>query len=263
MPLLLKALILGIVEGITEFLPISSTAHLILAGKLVDYPDAQRTTFEIFIQVGAILAVFWHFRRDLLDLARRTATDPAARELVGKVALAFLPAALVGVLLHHSIERYLFGVVPAGCALIAGGVLILLLESRRYQPTIESIERTTWRDALWVGVAQTASLFPGVSRAGSTIVGGILVGMSRPVATQFSFFLALPTVSAASMFSLLQNIRALTVTDVAPFVVGLVAAFLSALIVVRTFIVYMQSHGLRPFGYYRIVAGLLFLLLAG
>jgi len=257
MPILLKALVMGIVEGITEFLPISSTGHLILTGELIDYPEAQRVTLEIFIQMGSILAVFWHYGPELLDLARRLPTESSARDLVMKVLLAFVPAAAVGFLFHHKIEEYLFNPTTVATTLILGGILILLIDRGRHQRGVDRIEAVGWGDALGVGAAQMASLIPGVSRAGATILGGLLVGLNRPVATQFSFYLALPTVSAASLFGLAKGLHLLTAADVLPLAVSFLAAFVSALIVIRTFLVYVRSHDLRPFGWYRIALGLI------
>jgi len=204
--LLLKALLLGIVEGATEFLPISSTGHLIIASALIDYPEAKRATFEIFIQLGAILAVFWHFRAPLADLAARAPREAAARNFVLKVGLAFVPAAIVGFLLHDAIEQHLFRPRVVGAALVGGGLIILLVESRARRVRVAEMRDVGWLDALWVGLAQITSLFPGVSRAGATIIGGLIVGLGRPAATQFSFYLALPTITAASLFSLVKSL---------------------------------------------------------
>jgi undecaprenyl-diphosphatase len=261
-PLLVKALILGIVEGVTEFLPISSTGHLIIAGAIIDFPEAQRATFEIFIQLGATLAVVWHYRRALLDLVRRALHDGDARALILKVGFAFLPAAAVGFLFHHWIEQHLFAPVNVAAALIVGGLIILAVEARLHTPTVSSLEGTRWSDAGWIGIAQIASLYPGVSRAGATIIGGMLAGLSRRTATEFSFYLALPTLIAASLYSLLKSWSALSVADVAPFSVGLLAAFVSALLVIRSFLAYVQAHDFRAFGYYRIAAGIIVLIIA-
>lgn len=261
MILALKALLLGIVEGLTEFLPISSTGHLIIAGHIVDYPEPKRAMFEIFIQLGAILAVVWHYRRELLDLARQAPAERTARTLILKVMVAFVPAACIGLLVHHQIEEYLFSVRTVAGALVVGGVIILVVERWPRRPRVTAIEEVGFRDALWVGIAQVASLFPGVSRAAATIIGGLLTGMSRPAATQFSFYLALPTIAAASCFSLLKSLPDLQAADAVPLSVGFVTAFVSALAVIRFFIGYVQTHDFRVFGYYRIVIGLLLLLL--
>jgi undecaprenyl-diphosphatase len=260
MPLLLKAFILGVVEGITEFLPISSTGHLIIASAIVDYPAAQRETFEIFIQLGATLAVVWHYRVALLDLIRRVPSDAPARALILKVGLAFLPAAVIGFLFHGPIERYLFSPVHVAAALVIGGLIILVVERRVRRAVVTTLEATRWADAAWIGIAQVASLYPGISRAGATIIGGLLSGLSRRTATEFSFYLALPTLIAASLYSLIKSLDELSASDIAPFTVGLVAAFVSALLVIRSFLAYVQAHDFRVFGYYRIAAGIVVLL---
>jgi len=261
--LLVKALVMGVVEGVTEFLPISSTGHLILVGAAVDYPEPQRVTMELFIQMGSILAVFWHYAHELSVLAARVPREADARAFVMKVAVAFVPAAGVGFLFHHAIEERLFNPASVATALIVGGVVILLVERRGMRPRVGRLDDVSWGAAISVGLAQIASLVPGVSRAGSTIVGGLLAGLSRPVATEFSFYLALPTVSAASLFGLVKGLPLLSTADVAPLALGFVAAFVSALIVIRSFLVYVQSHDLRAFGYYRIGLGLLVYLALG
>jgi undecaprenyl-diphosphatase len=254
-----KAAVLGVVEGATEFLPVSSTGHLIIAADWLHFPEAQRDTFEIFIQLGAILAVFWHYRVDLLDLARRAPREAAAQGLLRNVLLAFLPAAVVGLLLHDWIEANLFSVRAVAWALIVGGVVIWLVELRPRPATVVRMEAMRWRDALVIGLAQVASLYPGTSRAAATIVGGMVSGLSRPAATQFSFYLALPTLSAASLFSLLKALDQVTADAAVALALGLVAAFVSALAVIRVFLAYVQTHDFRPFAYYRVAFGLLLL----
>lgn len=256
----LKALVLGIVEGATEFLPVSSTGHLIIASDALNFPVGLRDTFEIFIQLGAILAVFWHYRADLLDLARRAPRDPAAQGLIGKVLLAFIPAAAVGFLVHHWIEANLFSVHAVAWAMIVGGVIIWLVERLPQRAAVTRLEDTRWRDALAIGVAQIAALYPGTSRSAATIIGGMLTGLSRPAATQFSFYLALPTLTAASLFSLLKAIDEIHADEAIALAIGLVAAFISALVVIRAFLAFVQTHDFRPFAYYRIVIGVLLLL---
>jgi len=261
--LVAKAVVMGIVEGLTEFLPISSTGHLILTGAAIDYPEPQRITLEIFIQLGAILAVLWHYADDLRALAARAPHDADARNLVLKVLLAFVPAAVVGLLFHHAIEERLFRPEVVAATLVLGGFVILAVEYRARPMRTAALERLTWREAGLVGVAQVASLIPGVSRAGATIIGGLLVGLSRPVATQFSFYLALPTVGAASIYSLLKGLPVLSAGDVAPLTVGFLAAFASALLVIRGFLAWVQTRDLRVFGWYRIALGVLvYLVLA-
>jgi len=258
----LKALLLGLVEGATEFLPVSSTGHLIIASEWLHYPPAQRATFEIFIQLGAILAVYWHYRRELLTLAHDARRDRGARALIGKVLLAFLPAAAIGFLLHHWIEVHLFSVHAVALALIVGGGVIWCIELRPPAVAVERIEGVRWGDALWIGIAQVASLYPGVSRAAATIMGGMLTGLARPAATQFSFYLALPTLTAASLYSLLKALGHIEASEASALAIGFVSAFVSALAVIRVFLRYVQTHDFRPFAYYRIVFGLLLLWLA-
>jgi undecaprenyl-diphosphatase len=258
--LALKALVLGVVEGVTEFLPISSTGHLIVASSIIDYPAASRETFEIFIQMGAILAVVWHYWKPLLRLVTDAAVEERSRVLIGKVLLAFLPAAGVGFLFHRLIEEHLFSPRVVAASLIAGGLIIIILERRGMQFDVREIGATRWTQALWVGLAQVLSLIPGVSRAGSTIIGGMLAGLNRPTATQFSFYLSIPTMCAASLYSLFKARHLLAAQDVLPLSIGFVAAFISALIVVRAFITFVQRHTFTGFGYYRILAGLAILL---
>lgn len=259
--LILKALILGIVEGVTEFLPVSSTGHLILASAVVDYPEAGRATFEIFIQLGAILAVVWHFRAHLLELVTHATTDAPARDLIGKVLLAFVPAAAAGFLFHHAIEEHLFSPLVVATTLIVGGVIIIAVERRAWRFRTHAIEATTWTEAFWVGVAQILSLIPGVSRAGATIIGGMFTGLDRPVATQFSFYLSIPTLFAASLYSLFKARHELAFGDAEALAVGFIAAFVSALIVVRAFVGFVQHNRFTAFGYYRIAIGIVVLIL--
>jgi undecaprenyl-diphosphatase len=259
--IILKALVLGIVEGVTEFLPVSSTGHLILASAVVNYPEAARATFEIFIQLGAILAVVWHFRTHLLDLVARAASEAPARELIGKVLVAFVPAAAVGFLFHHAIEEHLFSPLFVAATLIVGGVIIVAVERRVWQFTAHAIEQTSWVQSGWVGMAQILSLLPGVSRAGATIIGGMFAGLDRPASTQFSFYLSIPTLFAASLYSLFKARHDLMFSDTAPLAVGFITAFISALIVVRAFITFVQRNRFTAFGYYRIAIGLLVLAL--
>jgi undecaprenyl-diphosphatase len=259
----LKALVLGIVEGITEFLPISSTGHLIVASYIIDYPQASRETFEIFIQLGAILAVVWHYWKPLLGLVARAPAQEESRNLIGKVLLAFMPAAIVGFLFHRLIEEYFFSPTVVAGSLIVGGIIIIIVERRPRHFEVHEINGTRWMQALWVGVAQVLSMIPGVSRAGATIIGGMLVGLDRPASTQFSFYLCIPTMFAASLYSLFKARHLLTIHDALPLAIGFVVAFVSALVVVRAFIHFVQRHDFTGFGYYRILAGLAVLLLLG
>ncbi|GIW42896.1 MAG: undecaprenyl-diphosphatase 2 [Candidatus Binatia bacterium] len=252
-----KALILGVVEGVTEFLPISSTGHLILVSTVVDYPEAQRATFDISIQLGAVLALVWLYRDHLWSLVQRAPSDPVARSLMGKLALAFLPAALAGYLFHHWIENHLFNTRVVAWALVGGGVALLWVDQRKHEERTREIEAVSWQQAIWVGTAQTLSLVPGVSRAAATILGGLMCGLSRPVATQFSFYLSIPTLAAASLYSLYKVWDQLLVEDLGALAVGFVAAFASAFVVVEAFLRFVQRHTFLLFALYRIALGLL------
>src|SRR5712664_63969 len=250
---LIKALILGIVEGLTEFLPISSTGHLILAGDLLGANDERWSVFNIVIQTGAMLAVVWEYR------ARFFKVDIA---LYRNLFVAFLPAAVIGLLFSKYIKAYLFHAVPVALAFIVGGIIILVVETRSFKPRVEDTRAMTWLDALKVGIAQCFALIPGTSRSGATIIGGMLFGMSRRAATEFSFFLAVPTLLAAGAYDLWKNRALFAARDLPMFVVGLVAAFVSAFIVIRWLIRYVATHDFRPFAWYRIVFGAVVLLTA-
>jgi undecaprenyl-diphosphatase len=250
---LVYALILGVVEGITEFLPISSTGHLILASALLGATDERWKVFNIVIQTGAMLAVVWEYR------ARFFRIDIA---LYRNLIVAFIPAAVVGLAFSKFIKAYLFHAVPVALAFIVGGVIILLVERRSFTPRVEETHAMTGLDALKVGVAQCFALIPGTSRSGATIIGGMLFGLSRRAATEFSFFLAVPTLVAAGGYDLFKNRALLSAHDAPIFGVGLVVAFVSAFVVIRWLIRYVATHDFKPFAWYRIAFGLLVLLSA-
>ena len=247
---LLHALILGLVEGITEFLPISSTGHLILAGALLDFSDERAGVFFVAIQTGAMLAVVWEYR------ARLFKVDTA---LWKNLAVAFVPAAVLGLLFGSMIKQVLFKPVPVALAFIVGGVVILFVERRSFKPRIEDTRTMSWLDALKVGFAQCFALIPGTSRSGATIIGGMLFGLSRPAATEFSFFLAVPTLCAAGAYDLWKNRALFSADDLGMFAVGLAMSFASAFVVIRWLIRYVATHDFRPFAWYRIAFGILVL----
>ena len=261
MPLLVAA-ILGLVEGITEFLPVSSTGHLIVAGSLLGYVGERAATFEIVIQVGAILAVVWHYRAVLSELVGRAFTAPAEQRLAGNLALAFLPAALVGLGLHHWIKANLFTPVTVAAAFIVGGIVILVMEWRRPIVTTNDVHAVSLRQALGIGCAQMLALIPGTSRSAATILGGYAFGLSRPAATEFSFLLAIPTLVAAAGYDGFKSRHLFTRADVPLFVVGTAVSFIAALVVIRGFLRFVQSHSFRVFAWYRIAFGAVILLLA-
>jgi undecaprenyl-diphosphatase len=257
--LALKALIMGIVEGLTEFLPISSTGHLILAGSLLNFTGDKVKVFEVAIQAGAMLAVCWEYRQRFAQVLTGLFSDAGARRLVLNLIIAFLPAALLGFLFSGKIKEVLFAPVPVALAFIIGGLIILWVErrnkSRPVAVRIESVDEMTAMDALKVGIAQAFALVPGTSRSGATIIGGMLFGLSRKAATEFSFFLAVPTLFAATIYSLYKERGLLTMADVPMFGIGTVSAFVSAFLCVRWLLRYISSHDFTIFAWYRIVFG--------
>ena len=256
----LHALILGIVEGLTEFLPVSSTGHLIIVGGLLGFNDEKGKVFELVIQTGAMLAVCWEFRGRFTGVLCGLAKDASAQGFVLNLLAAFLPAAVIGLALGGFIKSHLFHAVPVAIALIAGGLVILWVERRERPARIDNVDAMTWRDALKIGFAQACALFPGVSRAGATIIGGMLFGLSRRAATEFSFFLAVPTLIAAGGYDLYKNRALFSVDDVGLFSVGTVSAFVSAFFCIRWLMRYVATHDFRPFAWYRIVFGLFILV---
>ncbi|HEY2774657.1 MAG TPA: undecaprenyl-diphosphate phosphatase [Candidatus Binatia bacterium] len=263
--LVLKAAFMGVVEGLTEFLPISSTGHLILAGSLIDWTGDGAKAFEIIIQAGAILAVCWEFRGRIAKVMVGLGNDPAARRFVFNLAIAFVPAAVIGVVFGAAIKAVLFAPVPVALAFVVGGFVILLTERSLAGATrarVQEVEDVTPLDALKIGLAQTFALIPGTSRSGATIIGGMLFGLSRKVATEFSFFLAIPTIFAATFYSLYKERAALAALDSSLLVVGLVTSFLSAFLCVRWLLRYISTHDFRAFAWYRIAFGLVILLTA-
>jgi undecaprenyl-diphosphatase len=254
--LLLKAFVLGIVEGITEFLPISSTGHLIIAGDGLDFNDDRGKVFMIVIQLGAILAVCWEYRQKIGGVVLGLKSEAAAQHFTLNLLVAFMPAVVLGLLFHDVITTYLMRPFTVAVALIVGGVIILLIEhfyNRHHH--IEHVEDMGWRDALKLGFAQTLALFPGVSRAGATIMGGVLFGLSRHAATEFSFFLAIPTMIGATTLDVYKSWHFLSAADLPMFIVGFIVAFGSALLAVRGLLRYIAHHSFIAFAWYRIIFG--------
>lgn len=261
--LLLKALILGIVEGLTEFLPVSSTGHLILVGDLLDFNDEKGKMFEVVIQFGAILAVCWEYRARLGAVAAGLqAGKEDARRFVLNLLIAFMPAAVLGLLFATKIKQYLFKPVPVALAFIIGGLLILWAERRKHVIRVERVDDMGWRDALKIGLAQSLALIPGTSRSGATIIGGLFFGLSRQAATEFSFFLAIPTLFAASAYELIKYRHLLNADDLGMFAVGGIASFVSAFLAVRGLLRYISRHDFSAFAWYRIGFGIIVLLTA-
>jgi undecaprenyl-diphosphatase len=257
--LLVKAAIMGIVEGLTEFLPVSSTGHLILAATLLDFHDDRGKLFEIVIQSGAILAVIWEYRRRITGTFANAHRDPKARQLLINVAIAFLPLAALGLLFGDVLKEHLFNATTVAIAFIVGGLLILWAERRTHVVRVHSVDEMTALDALKVGIAQAFALIPGTSRSGATIIGGLLFGLSRQTATEFTFFLAIPTLGLASLYSLYDKRHLVVAEDLGMWVVGMAFSFMSAFVCVRWLIRYVATHTFVPFAWYRIAFGLLVL----
>ncbi|HET9750550.1 MAG TPA: undecaprenyl-diphosphate phosphatase [Casimicrobiaceae bacterium] len=265
-PTALVALILGIVEGLTEFLPISSTGHLIVAGSLLGYTGERAKVFEIVIQAGAILAVCWEFRTRLARTVTGLTHDPIAQRFALNLIVAFIPAAVLGLLFSKLIKRYLFAPLPVALAFIVGAFVILAVEHwRKRAPSsvrIDDVDAMRWPDALKVGIAQAFALIPGTSRSGATIIGGMLFGLSREAATRFSFFLAIPTLLAACIYDFLRNRALFSTGDLQGLAIGFVAAFVAAFLCVRWLLRYVSRHDFIPFAWYRIAFGILILVTA-
>lgn len=257
---LLKAVWMGIVEGLTEFLPVSSTGHLIITGEWIGFLDHdRRAVFEIIIQLGAILAVCWIYRLRLWQVVTSLHAPPSQR-FVGNLLLAFLPAAVLGFFLIGIIKDYLFNPPAVACALVVGGVVMLWAERRQHQVTVVTVEDMQWRDALKIGMAQALALIPGTSRSGATIIGGLLFGFSRQAATEFSFFLAIPTMFAATCYELYKHHTLFSVDDANILAAGFITAFISAMLAVKGLLHYVQRHDFALFAWYRIVFGAFILL---
>lgn len=256
---LLKAFILGVVEGLTEFLPVSSTGHLIVVGDLLNFNNEVGKVFEIVIQLGAILAVCWEYRVRLLGVVTRLPSERSAQRFVANLFIAFLPAAVLGLAFIKVIKTYLFNPFSVAIAFFVGGVIILLVEARERPVRVEHVDDMRWRDALKVGFAQCFALIPGTSRSGSTIMGGMIFGLSRQAATEFSFFLAIPTMFAATFYDLYKNWGLLHAHDFGTFAVGFITAFVAAFFAVRGLLRYIAHHKFTVFAWYRIAFGLVLL----
>ena len=260
---IIGAIIIGIVEGATEFLPVSSTAHLIIAADLLDFQGPPGQIFEIVIQTGAILAICVLYMQKLWRVLTGLGSDPAARRFAMAVVLAFLPAAVIGLLLHDFIKEYLFSLHVIAVSFIVGGLLILLIEYQRPAPRVHAVEQFSVRFSLGVGFIQCLAMIPGVSRSGATILGAMVLGADRKTAAEFSFFLAIPTIFGAAVLDLWKNRDGLMASadGVMLLGIGFAAAFLSAIVVVKWLIGFVSRHDFVPFAWYRIAAGLIMLVL--
>ncbi len=256
----LKAIFLGIIEGLTEFLPVSSTAHLLLSSYLIDFNSVKNNLFEIVIQLGAIFAILFIYREKIFKIIFEIKSKKQ-QKLILNIALAFLPAALIGGLFHNYIKTHFFSNLTIALALIIGGILMIIIDHKKTPPSTKAleIENIPALTAFLIGLFQVIAMIPGVSRAGSTIIGGLLLGLNRKTATEFSFFLAIPTIAAASLFDLYKNSAELTFSNIEIIFVGLISAFLSAILVIKWFVAFISKHNFVSFGIYRIVLGLLVL----
>ena len=259
--IMFKALILGIIEGLTEFLPISSTGHLIVFGSLLDFKSNERV-FEIAIQLGAVLAVVFEYRKRFSHVIRNVGHDKIVNRFVINLMVAFIPAAVVGLLFSKYIKEVLFNPIIVAIALVVGGFIILWVEKRQMHrtPKVTSVDDMRVKDALVVGLAQILALIPGTSRSGSTIMGGMIWGLERKVATEFSFFLAVPVMIAATTYDVLKHYKDFSAQDIGLIVIGFVAAFVAGLLAVKALLKFVASKNYVPFAYYRIVFGGLILL---
>jgi len=258
--LLFKAFILGLVEGATEFLPVSSTGHLIILGDLINFNDDSSKVFEIFIQLGAILAICWEYREKLALVAKGALNDQSSQRFIINIAGGFLPAAVLGLIFHSKIKEFLFSPITVATALIVGGLVILYVENRQLKPIVENADDMTFTQAIKVGFAQSLALIPGTSRSGATILGGMIFGLSRKVATEFSFFVAVPIMFAATFYDLYKSRDLLSSDDIGVFAIGFITAFLAALVAIKVLLKYVATHDFKLFAYYRIVLGMIVLL---
>ncbi|VXC24172.1 undecaprenyl pyrophosphate phosphatase [Pseudomonas sp. 8AS] len=254
-----QALILGIVEGLTEFLPISSTGHQIIVADLIGFGGDRAKAFNIIIQLGAILAVVWEYRRKILEVVFNVPRQAQAQRFTANLLIAFMPAVVLGVAFSDQIHHYLFNPITVAAALVVGGVIILWAEQRQHEVTVEEVDDMTWKEALKIGCAQCLAMIPGTSRSASTIIGGLLFGLSRRAATEFSFFLAMPTMVGAAVYSGYKYRELFQPGDLPVFALGFVVSFVFAMIAVRALLKFIANHSYAVFAWYRIGFGLLIL----
>jgi undecaprenyl-diphosphatase len=255
----IQALILGIVEGLTEFLPISSTGHQIIVADLLGFGGDRAMAFNIIIQLGAILAVVWEFRRKIIDVVVGLPRQREAQRFTVNLLVAFFPAVILGVAFADTIHEYLFNPITVAMALVIGGVIMLWAERRQHNTNIDHVDDMTWVDALKIGCIQCLAMIPGTSRSGSTIIGGLLIGLSRKAATEFSFFLAMPTMVGAAVYSGYKYRDLFQPSDLPVFAIGFITSFIFAMIAVRGLLKFIGNHSYAMFAWYRIVFGLIIL----
>lgn len=255
----LQAVILGIVEGLTEFLPISSTGHQIIVADLINFGGERAMAFNIIIQLGAILAVVWEFRRKIFDVVVGLPRERTAQRFTANLLIGFMPAVVLGVLFADLIHEYLFNPITVAAALVVGGVIMLWAERREHRIEVDHVDEMNWSHALKIGFVQCIAMIPGTSRSGSTIIGGLLFGLSRKAATEFSFFLAMPTMVGAAVYSGYKYRELFQPSDFMVFAIGFVVSFIFAMIAVRGLLKFIANHSYAVFAWYRIVFGLIIL----
>jgi undecaprenyl-diphosphatase len=258
--ILLKIILLGIIEGVTEFLPVSSTGHLIVFGQFIKFDESFSKTFDIVIQLGAILAIVAIYKDKLLDILQNIKKEKSQKFVIN-LFFAFLPAALAGFLLHGYIKGYLFSPLTVALALILGGIVMIIIENIRHKGSVTNIDNVTYKTAFYIGLAQMLALVPGVSRSAATIMGGLLAGLNRKTAAEFSFFLAIPVMFCATFYDLIKEAGNIDASAILYILAGFVVAFITAFIVVKWFIKFISHNNFKPFAYYRIALGLIILLL--
>jgi undecaprenyl-diphosphatase len=256
---LFKTILLGIVEGLTEFIPVSSTAHLLIVSNLIDLQSIKNNVFEIVIQIGAIFAVCVIYRKKILEVLLNL-NQKKQQKFSLNLALAFLPAVFFGVLLHDIIKQVFFSTISIAISLIVGGIIMIIVDRKPRKFEVTDIDKITYSKALYIGLFQCLAMIPGTSRSGATIIGGLLLKLDRKTATEFSFFLAMPTIAAATIYDLYKNIGALTFSNIEFLLIGTFASFVSAILVIKWFLNYVSKNNFVPFGIYRIIVGSLILL---
>lgn len=254
-PIALQAMILGAVEGLTEFIPVSSTGHLILLIDILKFAAPPGKVFEIIIQLGSILAVCWLFRQKLFYLLKTAPNNPTSQHFIITLLIAFLPAAFLGALCHRYIKEVLFNPTVVSVSLIVGGIAILAVERFKPAPEISALENISYRKALILGLLQCIAMIPGTSRSGATIMGALLLKLNRKTATEFSFFLAIPTMLGATVYDIYKNYYLLQLDHLELIAVGFISAFITALFVVKYVTNFVSRHGFGIFAYYRIIIG--------
>lgn len=258
--LVIKLIFLGIVEGLTEFLPISSTGHLIVASDIINFNEQVKELFEVVIQLGAILAVVYLYRIKIFSLIKTVFKDKKSFDFIINLLIAFLPASIMGFFFHGIIKNFLFNPITVAISLVIGGIIIIFIENRKIKSKISDTFDIDRKSALIVGLSQILALIPGVSRAGSTIMGGICAGLSRKASAEFSFFLAIPIMFAASFYDLYKSSDALNLNSVIMILIGFIVSFISAIIVIKWFLKFISVNNFKIFGWYRIVFGMFLLI---